>query len=228
MTSSRRDVLQQMALGSLAATLLPMTAHAAWAERAVSVSADGHDAQSYDITWPRRLTGKYKAVYDSPDIGGGLGVLRAGIVSAQYMAAFNVPASAVSPVIVLRHDGIVLAMTNEYWERYKVGEKQKVTHPWTGAPMTRNPALLGPGEGLPAGLEAHALDKQLARGVVVLACALAFQDVIDTVATADALSPAAAATKARSMMLPGIIMQPSGVFASSVAQDNGCVYVRAT
>jgi hypothetical protein len=226
--TDRRNFLQQLTLGGLSASLIPMTAQAAWAERAVSTSVANSGAQAYDLTWTRRLTGKYKAVYDSPDIGGGLGVLRAGIVSAQYMAAFNVPSSAVSPVIVLRHDGIVLAMQQEYWDRYKVGEKQKVTHPWTGTPMTRNPALLGAGEGLPAGLEAHALDQQIARGVIVLACALAFQDIVDTMVAADAISPAAAAAKARSLMVAGIIMQPSGVFATSVAQDNGCVYVRAT
>lgn len=228
MTTARRDFLQQFALGSLTATLIPVTTQAAWAERAGAASIEPSGAQSADLSWTRRLTGKYKAVYDSPDIGGGLGVLRAGIVSAQYMAAFNVPASAISPVIVLRHDGIMLTMQQEFWDRYKIGEKYKVTHPWTGAPLTRSPALLGAGDGLPAGLENHALDKQLARGVVVLACALAFQDVIDIIATGDAITLAAAGTKARSLMLPGIIMQPSGVFASSVAQDNGCVYVRAT
>ncbi len=228
MTTARRDFLQQLTLGGVSAALLPMTAHAAWAERAVAASAGAESAQQYDLTWTRRLTGKYKAVYDSPDIAGGLGVLRAGIVSAQYMLAFNVPASALSPVIVLRHDGIVLAMQQDFWDRYKIGEKHQVMHPWTGAPLTRSPALLGAGDGLPAGLEAHALDKQLARGVIVLACALAFQDIVDTIATADALAKDAAATKARSMMLPGIIMQPSGVFATSVAQDHGCVYVRAT
>ncbi len=226
--TARRDFLQQFALGSLSTSLIPITAQAAWAERAVSASVAHGGAQAFDLTWTRRLTGKYKAVYDSPDIGGGLGVLRAGIVSAQYVAAFNVASSAVSPVIVLRHDGIVLAMRQEYWDRYKVGEKQKVTHPWTGAPMTKNPALLGAGEGLPAGLEAHALDKQIARGVIVLACALAFQDIVDTIVTADAISPDAAAAKARGLLVAGVIMQPSGVFATSVAQDNGCVYVRAT
>ena len=228
MTTPRRDFLQHIALGSLSATLIPLTAQAAWAERAGAASREPRDAQNVDLSWTRRLTGKYKAVYDSPDIGGGLGVLRAGIVSAQYMAAFNVPATALSPVIVLRHDGIVLAMQQEFWDRYTIGEKYKVTHPWTGASLTRSPALLRAGDGLPAGLENHALDKQLARGVIVLACALAFQDVIDTIAAADTLSADAAAAKARSLMLPGIIMQPSGVFATSVAQDNGCVYVRAT
>ena len=66
--------------------------------RAGAASADPSGAQSVDLSWTRRLTGTYKAVYDSPDIGGGLGVLRAGIVSAQYMAAFNVPASAVTGI----------------------------------------------------------------------------------------------------------------------------------
>jgi hypothetical protein len=224
MTTPRRDFLQHIALGSLSATLIPITAQAAWAERAGAASTESGGTQNVDLSWTRRLTGKYKAVYDSPDIGGGLGVLRAGIVSAQYMSAFNVPASALSPVIVLRHDGIVLAMQQEFWDRYKIGEKYKVTHPWSGAPLTRSPALLRAGDGLPAGLENHALDRQLARGVIVLA----FQDVVDTIAAADTLSADAAAAKARSLMLPGIIMQPSGVFATSVAQDHGCVYVRAT
>jgi hypothetical protein len=137
MTTPRHDFLQHIALGSLSATLIPITAQAAWAERAGAASTESGGAQNVDLSWTRRLTGKYKAVYDSPDIGGGLGVLRAGIVSAQYMSAFNVPASALSPVIVLRHDGIVLAMQQEFWDRYKIGEKYKVTHPWSGAPLTR-------------------------------------------------------------------------------------------
>ena len=76
-----------------------------------------------------------------------------------------------------------------------MGEKYKVTHPWTGAPLARNPALLGAGEGLPAGLEAHGPDKQLARGGVVLACALAFQDIIDAVAQAESLFTMASSRK---------------------------------
>jgi len=105
MTAARRGFLRHLALGSLSATLIPMTAQAAWAERAVAASTGTDAAQGTDLTWTRRLTGRYKAVHDSPDIGGGLGVLRAGIVSAPLMAAFNVSASAISPVIVLRHAG---------------------------------------------------------------------------------------------------------------------------
>jgi hypothetical protein len=119
-------------------------------------------------------------------------------------------------------------MNQAFWDAYGIGAQFKVTHPWTGASLTKNPALLGPGDGLPAGIEQHTLDKQLARGVVVLACALAFRDVVDLIAAKDNVSAAAAATKANGMLIPGIIMQPSGVFAANVAQEQGCVFVRAT
>ena len=86
MSTARRAFLQQCTLGGLLTALIPLTAQAAWAERAVTASTFTSQARSVDLSWTRRLTGKYKAVYDSPDVGGGLGVLRAGVVSAQYMA----------------------------------------------------------------------------------------------------------------------------------------------
>lgn len=237
MSLDRRALLQHLSLSGLAITGasagLPdlarfVRAASASAGDVTADDATAGTAQDWDITWTSRLTGRHKAVYDCPDIGGGLGVLRSGIVTAQYMEVFKVPASAISNVIVLRHDGIMLAMRQAFWDAYGIGAQYQVTHPWTGAPLTRNPALLGPGEGLPAGLERHALDQQLTRGVVVLACALAFRDVVDLIATRDGVPTEAATTKATSLLIPGIIMQPSGVFAANVAQEHGCVFVRAT
>ena len=231
MSPTRRRVLQHLSLSSLAMAGAPAAlpalsrfVHAAGADDDATVSA----VQSFDIRWTSRLTGKHKAVYDCPDIGGGLGVLRSGIVARQYMDVLKVPASAISNVIVLRHDGIMLAMQQAFWDAYGIGAQYQVKHPWTGAPLTKNPALLGPGEGLPAGIEQHTLDKQLARGVVVLACALAFRDVVDLIVAKDRVTADVATTKATSWLLPGIIMQPSGVFAANVAQEHGCVFVRAT
>lgn len=185
-------------------------------------------ATTYDMRWVRRLTGAHKAVYDSPDIGSGLGVLRAAVVKQQYMTTFGLPASAISNVIVLRHDGIVLAMTQAFWDTYGLAKKNRVTHPWTGEVITKNPATLTPADGLPDRLDGADLRSQLSAGTIVLACDLAFGDMVDLVAATDKLAPAAARTKALSMMMPGIIMQPSGVFATTVAQEKGCVYVRAS
>ena len=153
---------------------------------------------------------------------------RAGVVAAQYAQAFKEPASAFSAVIVLRHYGIHLAMNPTYWATYGIGKKFSATHPMTEAPINVNPALLTEADGIPGMLASFSLDKQLKGGTLVLACALAFSDVVDIIATADKLKEDAARAKAKSLLMPGIIMQPSGVFATTLAQENGCVYVRAT
>ncbi len=226
MSSDRREFLQRFALSGVALGTLPSVLHAA---SATTAAPDLDAAQSsFDVSWPKKLTGKHKAVYDSPDIAGGLGVLRAGIVASQYMDTFKLPASAISNVIVCRHDGIFLAMNQQFWDTYKVGALKGVRHPWTDEPITKNPAILTAADGLPEKVGNFGLDKQIAKGTVVLACALAFADVVDLVGKTDKIDAAAAEKKATSMLIPGVIMQPSGVFATTLAQESGCVYVRAT
>lgn len=218
MSADRRDFLQQLALGGLALGSLPTALRAA--------SRPEVQSQAADVSWTKRVTGKHKAVFDSPDIEGGLGVIRAGVVAAQYNEVFKLAPGDFSTVIVLRHTGIHIAMNPTYWAQYKIGRKYNVEHPWTSKPLDTNPGLLT--EDVPPIVAASSMDKQLARGAIVLGCSLAFADVVDIIGTADKLSAADADKKARSMLIPGVIMQPSGVFATTLAQENGCVYVRAT
>ena len=232
MSSDRREFIQRLTLGGIALGTLPTMLDAAPAPSMNTVSGAallrGLQDQAMDVTWPKRLTGKHKAVFDSPDIGSGLGVYRAGVVAAQYAQTFKEPPSDFSSVIVLRHTGIHLAMNPTYWSTYKIGKKYNATHPMTEKPIEINPALLTENDGVPGMLAAFALDKLLKNGTIVLACALAFGDVVDVIAKADKIKEDAAMTKANSMLIPGIIMQPSGVFATTLAQENGCQYVRAT
>lgn len=223
--AARRAFLQHLTFAGVAVGATPALLHAEWAKAGAS---DSTVADDVDMSWMKKLTGKHKAVYDSPDIGGGLGVFRAAIVAKQYMSTFRLPASAISNVIVLRHDGIQLTMGQAYWDAYGIAAANNVKHPWTGAAITQNPALLTPADGLPPLLAGADLPSQIAKGTIVLACGLAFSDVVDIIAKADKVSDDAARTKALSLMLPGIIMQPSGVFATTVAQEQGCIYVRAT
>lgn len=222
--AERRSFLQQLTMTGLAIGTAPSLLHAEWS----TAARHTEQADDFDLSWMKKLTGKHKAVYDSPDIGGGLGVFRAAIVAKQYMSAFKLPASAISNVIVLRHDGIQLIMNQAYWDAYGIAKANNVKHPWTGEAITKNPALLTPAEGLPPLLAGADLPSQIARGTIVLACHLAFADVVDLIAKADHVSEAAARTKALSRVLPGVVMQPSGVFATTVAQEQGCVYVRAS
>jgi len=81
---------------------------------------------------------------------------------------------------------------------------------------------------VPADYDAFALDKLLARGAVVLACDLALQDCIALIQAKDKVSAKAARKQAIDMLVPGVILQPSGVFAVVRAQEAGCTYVRAS
>ena len=125
-----------------------------------------------------------------------------------------------SPVLVLRHEAIPLAMSDEYWTRYKVAKAIKYKgfdgKDWKGG----NPIWKAPPE-----MAAYSLEAFIRDGGVVLACNLAFAEVVSTVQRADKSTPEAARAQALTMLLPGVILQPSGVFAVLRAQEAGCHYI---
>ena len=72
------------------------------------------------------------------------------------------------------------------------------------------------------------LKKVLAAGTV-LACNLAFSlDVVPRVQEMMKLDEAKAREMALQHIVPGIILQPSGVFATLRAQEAGCQYLMAS
>ncbi|HJU72928.1 MAG TPA: hypothetical protein VJ717_04215 [Gemmatimonadaceae bacterium] len=187
------------------------------------------NTDDWDISWPKRLTGKHKAVFDVPEVESGYGVWRASIWAQQYRDVLKVAPNDLSQIIILRHNGIVLGMQQSFWDKYKVGETKKVTHPVTSQVTDRNPVLLSSERNeVPARLDAYALDRFIARGGIVLACNLAFQDCVDTIEKQDSVSADEARTRAKALLIPGVILQPSGVFAAVLAQEAGASYVRAS
>jgi hypothetical protein len=187
-------------------------------------------ADAWDLTWTGRVKGKHKAILDVPEIESGYGVWRASIYVNQYREVLGVKENQITPVLVLRHNAIVLAMKQEYWDKYDVGKSHKVTHPATGQPTDRNPALLSSKRGeQPEQFDAFALDQYIARGRIALACNLAFQlDVLPTIKAQDKVDDDEARKRGLAMMVPGVVLQPSGVFAALRAQEVGCAYLRAS
>ncbi|HKN66098.1 MAG TPA: hypothetical protein VJW73_07460, partial [Gemmatimonadaceae bacterium] len=134
-----------------------------------------------------------------------------------------------SAVLVLRHNGIQLAMQQAYWDKYGIGEEKKVSHPITQQGTDRNPVLLASSRGeVPAMFDDAALDRFISRGGIALACNLALQDVIESIQKKENVSAEEARKQAIAFMVPGVILQPSGVFAALHAQDVGCKYLRAS
>jgi hypothetical protein len=69
----------------------------------------------------------------------------------------------------------------------------------------------------------------LARGAIVLACNLALGFFASTViAKVDKVDGDEAKRRAKAALLPGVVLQPSGIFAVARAEEAGCHYIRAT
>ena len=182
----------------------------------------------WDLSWLDKLKGAHRAVFDCVQVNMGLGVLRACLWLKDYAEVYDAKPADLNPVVVLRHEAIWLAMDDVFWEQHKLGEETKTTDPATKAPIKRNPVIGANPLGLPAAMADDSLKKVLAAGTV-LACNLAFSlDVVPRVQEMMKLDEAKAREIALQHIIPGIILQPSGVFATLRAQEAGCHYLLAT
>ncbi len=225
--STRREFLHQGTTGAalLGTLALPMdllpSARSAPNEYLAS-------QESWNLSWPSRITGKHKALFDVAEVESGFGVWRASAWAGQYSQLLKVPPAQLSPVIVLRHNAIILAMQQSFWDKHGVGKAKGVTHPLTGQPLDKNPVLLDEKDGIPAPFTNAGLHKQLANGVIVLACNLALGAfIVPFIKANDKLGDDAAHRAAMEALVPGVILQPSGVFAATRAQEAGCTYLRS-
>jgi intracellular sulfur oxidation DsrE/DsrF family protein len=224
MSSSRRNFLGAAAANAAALAIMPGTVFASLPSDLAPVV----ESDEWDLSWPAKLSGKYRAVFDCSEPESGYGVWRASAWAGQYKEVMKAAPGEISPAIILRHAAIILAMQQPFWDKYNIGEKRKVTHPLTGEPTKKNPVLLDEKDGIPAPFNNAGLRKQLDRGVVVLACNLALQDCIDLIKATDKVSDEVARKQALGYLVPGVILQPSGVFAAVRAQEAGAAYVKAS
>src|ERR1041385_6055934 len=115
MTQNRREFLERLGAGAMLATppLWPMSGDVL---RAFATPlTTGIAAEDWDLSWTSKVNGKYRAVFDVPEIDSAYGVWRASLWVQQYMEVLKAGARDCSPVLVLRHKGIALAMTQKFW-----------------------------------------------------------------------------------------------------------------
>jgi len=224
MTVNRRSFLGAAAVNAAALATIPGSLLA-------NVPSDLRSHASSDdwnVDWTKQLSGKHRAVFDNTEVESGYGVWRAAAWARQHMDVLKAPMADVKPSIVLRHNAIVLAMQQSFWDKYGIGAAKKVMHPLTGEATDRNPVLLGEKDGIPAPFNQASLTNQLSHGVVVLACNLALQDCIDMISKIEKIDGPEARKRAIAYLVPGVILQPSGVFAVTLAQEAGASYVKAS
>ena len=229
MSTDRREFLGTLLVGGLAGTGIGNRQSTGFGSAALPTSRlAALPSSPWDVSWADKITGKHRAVFDSVEISAGLGLLRALIWVKDYGEVYGATPAEMSAVVVLRHNAIWLVMDDEFWAHHNIGALTKIMDPATKKPITRNPVIGANPFGLPPALADDGLTKVLASGTV-LACNLAFTlDVVDKVKADLKLDDAKAREMALKHVVPGVILQPSGVFATLRAQEAGCQYLLAT
>ncbi len=177
-----------------------------------------------DLTWVSRLRGKSRAVFDSPEISEGGALFRAALWRQQLHTVFGTPVADVTPVVVFRHTGIALVMDDAAWEHLGFGKDHKWKDPKTGKWTKINP-IANPSPDAPPEFRDINIASFVKSGGIVLACGLAFGDMVAAYQQKDKLSEEEATKRAKEHLVPGVIIQPSGFFAVLKAQEEGCNYM---
>jgi len=219
MAGDRRSFLARLAAGAAAATgALGADPGPLAAEPLVRPVSD-----KWDMSWADRVTGKFRAVFDSPKIEDGGEIWRAATWRNQIIEVYGVKEADVSPVLVIRHAGIPLVMNDAFWARHNIGKKRKVKDPLTGKTAEHNP--IGNNDWrkeTPAWMADASIAKFTQRGGIVLACNFAFGLMVHLESEIDKEHAKEARERALTYLLPNVILQPSGFFGLLEAQRAGC------
>ena len=136
-----------------------------------------------------------------------------------------------SAVMVIRHAAIPMVANDRLWDELDLGKEHKLKDPETGKHARRNPFLsLNNPKDAKYGMiwPDGGLDSLIGRGVIVLACNMALYRLVSMIAKQDGIESKPAREKALANLVPGVIVQPSGIFGVARAQQAGCHYIRAT
>jgi hypothetical protein len=229
-SSHRREFLAHVAT---AAAVMAGTACAAPLSAAGLQAASSGGAPRtppFDDNWTRRVTAaKHKAVFDSPGIDDGLALSHATFFMQGYREQLGIGGADVVPVVVLRHFGTVIAMNDLLWEKYALGERMKVKDPITGKDAVRNPFLhVSKDDKDPLVSPEASLEGLVASGAVLLACNKAAMRYAGQMAQKFNRDPEEVRAEVRAGIVPGVMLQPSGIYATLRAQDAGCAFIKST
>jgi hypothetical protein len=180
---------------------------------------------STDFTrWLDSIPGKQRIVLDMREPNGGLAFPWAWVWLFTAPQAYGVPESDLGAAIVLRHNGIPVALDDSAWKKYKLGEFFKIDDPETGKPAVRNPYYQRMYEPFPPDM---AMQKLIDRGVRVIACDMAIHLLSGEIAKHMGMKHEDVKADWNAAVLPNVAHAPSGVVACQGAVARGCTYLFA-
>jgi len=191
-------------------------------------------AQVWDDSWFGRLTAKHKAVFDTPDFSEG--EIQGPGQATRYINgmhdALGTGPGEVQTVVVIRHHAIPFAFNDAMWAKYEIGKDLKIKgegEEWA----TKNPFAAGRSRGGRAGTPSNNDRPQgnaewlTTHGHILLGCDLATQGYAGTTATRTNGTMKTIYEDFKANLVPGLILQPNGIYATLRAQEAGCTFMRS-
>ena len=169
-------------------------------------------------TWLNRITGKHKMVFDAPEVNSGMPVIWPRVWLNGNNENYATKDADNSAVVIMRHSAIPMAMRDEVWVKYKLGEAFNIKDGEAAA--TKNIFA----KVMPLPLTGTGVEALLASGVMFGVCNVALTVYSAMVAQKAGLDAAAVKADWVAALLPGMQVVPSGVLAVARTQEKGCAY----
>jgi hypothetical protein len=221
--TQRREFLGHLAAGAalLATACAPAVAATGGMtpQGAAAGGASPRPASKWDDSWALRLTAPHKAVFDWPEHADGTALWHA---QGYLDAVREIHAEPAQAVIVIRHAAIGYAFNHAMWDKYPMGDFMAGRGATAHRESKRNPYQAG------AGSRGSSIEGLIANGVTFVGCALAARGTAATMASRTQGNADAIYEELTANVVPGVIMQPTGVYAVHRAQERGCGFIRST
>jgi hypothetical protein len=227
---SRRSFLGLLATGAVTTglTLVPKSIRAtsnSAAAAGLMLDVQGEDAGALDNAVKAIGKKQHPVGYDVSQANH-WGVIWSNVY---YMtnAQTGTPEAQLGVLNVLRHHGMLFAMSDETIAKYKLGEFFGFDDPVSGEPTLRNP-MYTPGEGDLPPLGLVGIKDLQAKGTLFCVCDMARQVNAMMVAKKLGLAKEDVYADFVKGTLPGIMPAPSGVWVLGRLAENGIAYIDAS
>lgn len=182
----------------------------------------GAAAGQWDLTWFDQFKGKHKQMYDygTFDVTNDTRPLRfvRNYLDA-YRDVFGLQFPDINTAVGSSRAGFPMNASDAVWQKYKIGERWKITDPETKQPSVRNIFLSDGG--------AVSVKALQASGTVFWQCNVALGAIARELAQGSQIPVADVRADLVAGLNPGVRLVPAHVMAIGIAQEHGFTYMKA-